>query len=89
MTVRFAVGLSDTVARVRAAAERFDRPVLIAHGEADPICPVAGSRFLHARLSPAIAGRSRLSIYPRLRHEIWNEPERESIWQEMLAWLDA
>ncbi len=89
MSARFATGLFETVARVRGAADRVEKPILILHGEADPICPVAGSRRFHAGLSPAIAERSRLSVYPSLRHEIWNEPEREAIWQDMLDWLDA
>lgn len=88
MSARFATGLFETVARVRDAAARIEKPILIQHGEADPICPVAGSRRFYAGLSPAIAERSRLSVYPALRHEIWNEPERQAIWQEMLEWLD-
>lgn len=89
MTTRFASGLFETVARVRGAADRIERPILIQHGEADPICPVAGSRRFHAGLAPAIAEHSRLSVYPALRHEIWNEPEREAIWQEILDWVGA
>jgi alpha-beta hydrolase superfamily lysophospholipase len=89
MSARFATGLFETVARVGSAADRIERPILLLHGEADPICPVAGSRQFHASLSPGIAGRSGLSVYPALRHEIWNEPERAAIWQDMLDWLDA
>jgi alpha-beta hydrolase superfamily lysophospholipase len=89
MTARFASGLFETVARVREAASRIERPILIQHGEADPICPVAGSRRFHAGLAPAIAEQSRLSVYPGLRHEIWNEPERGAIWQDVLDWLGA
>jgi len=29
-----------------------------------------------------------LKLYPELRHEIFQEPERVEIWQEMLDWLD-
>ncbi|MEZ4280182.1 MAG: alpha/beta hydrolase [Myxococcota bacterium] len=89
MSARFATGLFETVARMRDAADRIEKPILIQHGEADPICPVAGSRQFHAGLSPAIAERSRLSVYPALRHEIWNEPERQAIWQEIRDWLAA
>ncbi len=89
MSARFAAGLFETVARVREAAEGIEKPILIQHGEADPICPVAGSRRFHAGLSPAIAERSRISVYPSLRHEIWNEPERVAIWQDILDWLDG
>ena len=87
MTARFATGLFAMVSRVREAAGRIERPILILHGEADPICPAEGSRRLFAALEPQIAKQSRLSVYPGLRHEIFNEPERESVWQDMLAWL--
>jgi alpha-beta hydrolase superfamily lysophospholipase len=88
MTTRFATGLAATVARVAQAAGRIERPILILHGEADPICPAEGSRRFFAGLDPRIARCSRLSVYPSLRHEIFNEPERERVWADVLAWLD-
>lgn len=88
MTTRFATGLAATVSRVVEAAGRIERPILILHGEDDPICPVEGSRRFFAGLEPRVARRSRLSVYPGLRHEIFNEPEREQVWGDMLAWLD-
>jgi len=87
MSARFAAGLFSMVARMKVAAGQIERPILILHGGADPICPAEGSRRLHAGLAPGVAQRSRLSVYPALRHEIWNEPERVEIWQEMLAWI--
>jgi len=89
MTARFAAGLFDMVARVRDAADRVERPILILHGEADPICPAEGSRRFHAGLSPEVARQSRLSVYPGLRHEIFNEPERMRIFGEVLDWVAA
>jgi len=87
MSARFAAGLFSMVEQVGRAASRVERPILILHGEADPICPVSGSRRFHAGLAPEIIKSSRLSVYPGLRHEIFNEPERETIWREMLAWI--
>jgi len=89
MTARFAAGLFATVERTASAAARVARPILILHGGADPICPPEGSRRFHAGLDPTVARHSRLSIYPALRHEIFNEPEREAIFAEMHAWLVA
>lgn len=89
MSARFAAGLAAMVDEVARSASRVERPILILHGEADPICPVSGSRRFHAGLDPRIGKSSRLSVYPGLRHEIFNEPEREPIWQEMLDWLGA
>ncbi|MBK7951278.1 MAG: alpha/beta hydrolase [Deltaproteobacteria bacterium] len=87
MSARFAAGLAGMVERVASSADRVERPILVLHGGDDPICPVSGSRRFHAGLDPAIANRSRLSVYPGLRHEIFNEPEHEAIWREVLEWM--
>jgi alpha-beta hydrolase superfamily lysophospholipase len=87
ISARFASGMLAMVETVRRSPERVEIPMLLLHGEADPICPVAGSRAFHAGLSPAIAARSALKIHPGLRHEIFQEPEREAVWQDMLDWL--
>ena len=89
MSVRFAAGLSSMVSAVRVAANQVERPMLILHGGADSISPVAGSRDFYAGLTDVIEERSTLQIYPELRHEIFQEPERQQVWSDMLAWLDS
>ncbi len=89
MSARFAAGMSAMVAGVAAAPAEVERPILILHGAADPIAPPGGSQQFHAGLAPAIASGSALKLYPELRHEIFNEPEREEIWQDILHWLDG
>lgn len=60
-------------------------PLLIVHGEADPICPVAGSRRFSAVVrSPG----SELRAYPELRHEVLNEPEREQVLSDIARWIE-
>ena len=51
----------------------------------DPLCLAEGSRSFHAGVG---AGGSTLRIYPELRHEIFNEPEREAVWQDVQTWLE-
>ncbi len=89
MSVRFAAGMSRMVAALKGAAGRLDRPVLVLHGGADPISSPLGSRRFHAELADGVRKRSALRIYPDLRHEIFQEPERERVWQDMLGWLGA
>lgn len=89
MSVRFAAGMNATIQATLAAADRIEAPALILHGGADPICPVSGSRSLHAGLRADVAARSRLEIYPELRHEIFQEPERERVWSDVLDWLEV
>lgn len=89
MSVRFAAGLSSMVSAVRVAANQVERPMLILHGGADSISPVAGSRDFYAGLTDEIEERSTLQIYPELRHEIFQEPERQQVWSDMIEWLDS
>jgi alpha-beta hydrolase superfamily lysophospholipase len=72
-------GLSRDPAVVRAYLEDplVDR-------EADPICPVQGSRSFQARVR---APASRLRTYAKLRHEIFNEPEHEDVFEDILEWI--
>ena len=87
--VGFAAGMSSMVSAVREATDQIERPILILHGGSDPISPPAGSRHLYAGLAKKIATNSVLQIYPELRHEIFQEPEREQVWQDMLQWIES
>lgn len=89
VSARFAAGMGEMVDRVAGAASHIERPILILHGEADPICSPQGSRALHAGLSSALRPSSALRLYPGLRHEIFQESERQEVWQDMLDWIEA
>lgn len=89
MSVRFAAGMSSMISAVRGAADQIERPILILHGGKDSLSPPEGSRRLHAGLSESIATKSSLRIYPELRHEIFQEPERQQIWREIEQWLES
>jgi alpha-beta hydrolase superfamily lysophospholipase len=79
------------VAELHAASERtagggadVQVPMLVLHGEDDALCAPRGSQELHAGLG---APGSELRLYPDLRHEIFNEPEAEAIFGDVLDWL--
>jgi alpha-beta hydrolase superfamily lysophospholipase len=84
ITVSLAAELQSAIARTASGAPRVGTPLLLLHGEADPICPVDGSRRFFETLR--IEARE-LHTYPELRHEIFNEPERESIYADALDWI--
>ena len=67
-----------------ALAAEVAVPLFMLHGEEDPLCPAEGSRAFFAGV--ATEG-SDLRIYPKLRHEIFNEPEREQVYTDILDWL--
>ncbi len=85
ITVSLATGLASASRRTATAGARVAIPLLILHGEADPICPVEGSRRFRAQVS--VPG-TRLHVYPKLRHEIFNEPERATVFRNVLDWID-
>jgi alpha-beta hydrolase superfamily lysophospholipase len=84
MSVSLAVEIFDAGRRTLAGAADVRLPMLLLHGEADPLCPAAGSRTFYEQLGKA---GSDLRVYPGLRHEIFNEPEQESVFADLLEWL--
>jgi alpha-beta hydrolase superfamily lysophospholipase len=84
MTTSLGAELLAAAPRTLALAGEISVPLLMLHGGADPICSAEGSRAFHAGLR---SSGGKLRIYPELRHEIFNEPEREAVWQDLLGWL--
>ena len=84
MTTSLGAELLAAAPRTAALAGEVSSPLLMLHGEEDPLCSAEGSRAFHAGLR---APGGRLRVYPRLRHEIFNEPERESVWQDVWSWI--
>jgi alpha-beta hydrolase superfamily lysophospholipase len=84
MTVSLAAGLFDAADRTLAGGAEVGVPMLLLHGEADPLCATSGSHALHAQLRPAGCA---LRLYPELRHEIFNEPEHEVVFSDLLDWV--
>jgi acylglycerol lipase len=86
MTSALAVELLGSIPRVASRAVEVQVPILMLHGSDDPICPIEGSRAFYGGLR--VHGSS-FRAYPGLRHEIFNEPEREQVFADVLAWLRA
>jgi alpha-beta hydrolase superfamily lysophospholipase len=86
MTLAFGAAFLDATRRTASAAGRVGIPMLLLHGEDDALCLAEGSRRFHADLD---ASARELRIYPGLRHEILNEPEREVVLADLLAWMRA
>jgi alpha-beta hydrolase superfamily lysophospholipase len=74
--------MTDSLHRVLPAAwaelvtglPALSRPVLLVHGEDDPVSPVAGARYW-----AAVLPRARLAIFPRARHDVLNETVHEQV----------
>ena len=61
-------------------------PVLFMHGTADRLADPEGSR--QACQSAAAADKT-LKLYSGLYHEIFHEPEREQVFDDLVQWLEA
>jgi acylglycerol lipase len=62
----------------------LDVPLLLLHGTKDQLCPPEGSRMIHER---ARSTDKTLRLYDGLYHEIFNEPERDRVIDDVVAWL--
>ncbi len=81
---RFIAEMFSAMATVRNNAADISLPLLIMHGEADLLTSVEGSKILHA----GVASKDKtLRIYPDLYHEIFNEPEKDTILAELQEWI--
>jgi acylglycerol lipase len=80
-TARLAGEALAEQARVRAGLKDLAVPTLVLHGTDDGLVPPAASQ--------PMAGLPNVTrkIYPGLRHELHNEPEWESVMDDVLAWL--
>jgi alpha-beta hydrolase superfamily lysophospholipase len=84
MTLGFGAALLDAARRTQEAAGAVRVPMLLLHGADDTLTLAEGSRRFHAGLS---APASDLRLYAGLRHEILNEPERETVLDDLLGWM--
>ncbi|MBR6709672.1 MAG: alpha/beta fold hydrolase [Clostridia bacterium] len=65
-------------------------PVLLTSGEMDPVGGFGrGVKQVYDRLSAAGVRDLTLKLYPDARHEILNEINRDVVYADILAWLDA
>jgi len=75
-----------TVAGMPQRLRSLTMPLFVLHGGADRLVPTAASEMV-----PAYAGSADLTrtVYPGLFHEPHNEPEKEQVLDDVVAWLDA
>jgi alpha-beta hydrolase superfamily lysophospholipase len=61
-------------------------PILLLHGTDDRLADIAGSRSLEAAVVDVDVTAH---YYDGLHHEVFNEPERDQVIADLLAWLDT
>jgi alpha-beta hydrolase superfamily lysophospholipase len=67
-------------------ARQLTAPLLVVHGADDALVPAGGSELLVDCVgSPDV----HLKVYPGLFHEVFNEPERDRVLDDVTAWIEA
>ena len=85
MGARLAAEMLGKMAEIQHNAGQISLPLLMLHGGKDSLAAADGSRFLDAHVS---SPDKMLKIYPELFHEIFNEPEKDKVLNDMTDWLD-
>jgi alpha-beta hydrolase superfamily lysophospholipase len=67
-------------------APALTAPLLVVHGAEDRLVPVAGSRKLVECVGSTDV---ELKVYPGLYHEVFNEPERDQVLDDVVSWITA
>lgn len=74
------------VDRVVAGLSTIDIPVLVMHGTEDKLTSPSGSKLVADKVSsPDVT----LKLYDGLYHEIFNEPEQDTVLTDVLDWLKS
>jgi alpha-beta hydrolase superfamily lysophospholipase len=84
MTLALAAGLFEAAGRTLHGAADVELPMLLLHGGEDPLVEARGSRDFFEGLR---SSGNDLRIYADLRHEIFNEPEWETVLADLLDWV--
>jgi alpha-beta hydrolase superfamily lysophospholipase len=86
MSARMVAELFTAMHHIQKEAHRINLPMLLLHGGSDVMASPEGSRFLHEHVG---SQDKNLKIYPELYHEIFNEPERQAVFADLLQWCDG
>ena len=70
---------------IQAHMQEIDQPALILFGSEDRLADPAGSKKLYEMAS---SKDKTMKVYEGLYHEILNEPEKEQVMADILAWIE-
>lgn len=77
--------LLDAMQRLQQSAHLLRLPVLIQHGSADRLVPLAAVQPVYQQIG--LPQRRTLRVYEGLYHEVYNEPERDTVIRDLVNWL--
>lgn len=83
---RLAAEMLRAMQRVTTEVEKLSLPLFILQGSADKLVDPAGSQMLFDKSG---SKDKTIKMYEGLYHEVHNEPEREMMFKDLEAWLQA
>lgn len=85
LSAQFLVSMTNTMEDCKDRAKFIHLPIKIMHGSADVMTAPSGSQLLF----DSVGSKDKtLNLYDGLYHEIFNEPEQETIFAELVTWLN-
>ncbi len=84
--IRTAVEMLRAGEDARKRLDQIRLPLLAMHGANDTLTYPSGTQALYDRAS---SEDKTLKLWPGLKHEIFNEPQRREVLEIMLDWIDA
>ena len=86
LSARLISEMSAAMNHTLARASEISLPIMFMHGEADILTSPSGSAEMFGKVGST---DKTLKTYPGLYHEIFNEPEQETVLADMSTWLEA
>lgn len=84
-TARLMNLINEGINNIAENGSTITKPILLLHGGLDRLCEPAASVYLHNLVS---SQNNQLIIYDELYHEIYNEPEQEMVFKDILTWVN-
>ena len=82
------IGEAQSARRMKGIPKSL--PLLLISGECDPVGGFGkGVRAAYARYQAAGLQQVRCLLYPGCRHELLNEVNRETVYADLLDWMNA
>ena len=86
ITARLGAEMLKTMQDVTKKANKISLPITIVQGGNDLLVDPNGAQLLYDLVSSA---DKTIKIYDGLYHEVFNEPEREQVLNDVQKWLEA
>ena len=86
ITARLGAEMLKAMGRVQAEAAKIKLPILILQGTGDRLVEPDGAQMLYDKVSSV---DKKIIFYKDFYHEVFNEPEHESVLNDVEKWLES